>query len=110
MANLIITNYCNAECTFCFAADSRHRMIRNGSREMDETEFRDCLEFSMNGGNRELRLLGGEPTLHPFFTDFVKNNFHKHLLRVILKYYRGNLHHFDISIQSFSTEVSPPLK
>ena len=72
MANLIITKYCNAECTFCFAADSRHRMIRNGSREMDETEFRDCLEFSMNGGNRELRLLGGEPTLHPFFTDFVK--------------------------------------
>ena len=72
MANLIITNYCNAECPFCFAADSRHRMMRNGSREMDEIEFRDCLEFSMGGGNRELRLLGGEPTLHPLFKDFVK--------------------------------------
>ena len=72
MANLIITNYCNAECAFCFAADSRHRMLRNGSHEMDETEFRSWLEFSMSGGNRELRLLGGEPTLHPLFPDFVK--------------------------------------
>lgn len=72
MANLIITNYCNAECAFCFAADSRHRMMRNGSREMDETEFHDWLSFAMSGGNRELRLLGGEPTLHPLFSDFVK--------------------------------------
>ncbi len=72
MANLIITNYCNAECEFCFAADSRHRMIRSGSRQMDETEFHNCLEFTLSGGDRELRLLGGEPTLHPLFPDFVK--------------------------------------
>lgn len=72
MANLIITNYCNADCPFCFAADSRSRMLKQGSRQMDEREFRDCLDFTLKAGIRELRLLGGEPALHPWFADFVK--------------------------------------
>ena len=72
MANLIITNYCNANCAFCFAADSRHKMMQSGSCQMEETEFCKWFEFTLRGGNRELRLLGGEPTLHPDFSKFVK--------------------------------------
>lgn len=72
MANQIITNYCNADCAFCFAADSRSRMLRSGSRQMDETEVRAWLDFTMKAGIMELRLLGGEPTIHPNFADFVK--------------------------------------
>ena len=72
MANQIITNCCNADCTFCFAADSRSRMLRTGSRQMDETEVRSWLDFTMKAGITELRLLGGEPTIHPNFADFVK--------------------------------------
>lgn len=72
MANQIITNYCNADCAFCFAADSRSRMLKNGSRQMDETEVREWLDFTVKAGITELRLLGGEPTIHPNFADFVK--------------------------------------
>lgn len=72
MANQIITNYCNADCPFCFAADSRSRMLHSGARQMDETEVRKWLDFTMKAGITELRLLGGEPTIHPNFVEFVK--------------------------------------
>ena len=72
MANLILTNYCNADCAFCFAADSRVRMLGDGKRQMDEAEVRDWLDFVIAGGIRELRLLGGEPSLHPKFAEFVR--------------------------------------
>lgn len=72
MANQIITNYCNANCPFCFAADSRIRMLRSGNYQMDETEVRSWLDFTIRGGINELRLLGGEPTMHPHFDNFVK--------------------------------------
>ncbi|MBQ6502842.1 MAG: radical SAM protein [Flexilinea sp.] len=72
MANQIITNICNADCEFCFAADSRSRMLRMDAVQMAESEMRSYLDFTRRAGIRELRLLGGEPTLHPDFADFVK--------------------------------------
>ncbi len=71
MANLILTNDCNASCEFCFAAEHRSRSRRNGLRMMDGPEFSAYLEFICRTGIKELRLLGGEPTLHPQFSDFV---------------------------------------
>lgn len=72
MANQIITNYCNADCDYCFAADSRFRMLHEGKQQMDEAEVKAWLDFAIRGGIRELRLLGGEPTLHPKFPDLVR--------------------------------------
>lgn len=72
MANQILTNYCSANCDFCFAADSRSRMMRTGMRQINEAEFHAWLDFTLRAGIRELRLLGGEPTLHPLFADFVR--------------------------------------
>lgn len=72
MANQIITNVCNANCGFCFAAESRTRSLKENRRQMDETEMRDWLAFTMAAGIKELRLLGGEPTIHPRFADFVR--------------------------------------
>ncbi|MBQ6502976.1 MAG: radical SAM protein [Flexilinea sp.] len=71
MANQIITNYCSTHCDFCFAVDSRRRMLRENHFQMDETEVRAWLDFTLRGGIRELRLLGGEPTMHPCFDKFV---------------------------------------
>ena len=71
MANLILTNDCNASCEFCFAAEHRSRSRQNGFRMMDGPEFSAYLEFICRAGINELRLLGGEPTLHPQFSDFV---------------------------------------
>lgn len=72
MANLILTNYCNANCGFCFAADFRIRTARTVPAAMSDEEFDGWLDFVREAGIRELRLLGGEPTLHPLFVDFVR--------------------------------------
>ncbi len=72
MANLILTNYCNAGCEFCFAADFRIRSAKIIPSAMSGEEFSAWLDFIRNAGIDELRLLGGEPTLHPLFADFVQ--------------------------------------
>lgn len=72
MANHIITNFCNAACEFCFASDARSRMLRAEKGMMDADEFRKGLDFAIKTGIKDLRLLGGEPTLHPLFADFVR--------------------------------------
>jgi len=72
--NLIITDLCNRNCVYCFAqlrvntnGDPQHR-----ARHMSEADFDYCLDFLEKSGDRILQVLGGEPTLHPRFTDFVK--------------------------------------
>ncbi len=72
MANLILTNYCSADCAFCFAADFRVRSAQTIPAAMSAEEFDSWLDFVRKAGITELRLLGGEPTLHPLFADFVR--------------------------------------
>ena len=72
MANLIITNKCNADCAFCFATESRAGMIREKQQQMDDEDFHAWMAFLRRTGYRSVRLLGGEPTLHPRFPDYVR--------------------------------------
>ncbi len=61
--NLLITNYCNQNCSFCFAK----REMGNGAlgKEMEIDDFKKLLEdVSWNKKQRGIKLLGGEPTLH----------------------------------------------
>lgn len=72
MANLIITNDCPRSCTFCFAksrlgSSSRGSFTKTMSLEKIE-KIMDLLERS---GEKNLRLLGGEPTRHPQFEEIV---------------------------------------
>ncbi len=71
MANLIITTDCNLNCSYCFARETRKRFIR-GKTEMELSSLVDIMKFLKNSGIDELRLLGGEPSLHPEFPDFIR--------------------------------------
>ncbi len=71
MANLIISNVCSANCEFCFASSFL--------KKQDDHEKFMCLDTFMEyiglldrSAIDEVRLLGGEPTLHPLFADFVR--------------------------------------
>jgi radical SAM protein with 4Fe4S-binding SPASM domain len=50
---------------------------------MSRQDIRSIIEFLKRSGDRQLRLLGGEPTLHPEFTDIVTEgiaeDFHVHV-------------------------------
>ena len=69
MANILLTQQCVRSCPYCFAkkhmADSEPDDILTWENMM---YIADLLEHS---GEKRLSLLGGEPTLHPHFVDFV---------------------------------------
>ena len=67
MANILLTERCVRACPYCFA-----------KKQMDESEagylswenLIYLLDFLENSNHMRVSLLGGEPTLHPQFTDF----------------------------------------
>ncbi len=67
MANILITNVCNADCDFCFAREKAQNPQHFIS--MDELEQR--LRFIQSSGYTQVRLMGGEPTIHPHFQEIV---------------------------------------
>ena len=66
MANIIINNYCNLKCPYCFADDIKHDKPKN----MSIKEFKSILEFV--GYYESVSILGGEPTLHPKIKQFLE--------------------------------------
>lgn len=71
MANLSITNQCNKKCVYCFATDT---LDEYGHTYMADATFDQSLEYLKRSGLNQVRLLGGEPTLHPKFTEFVEKS------------------------------------
>jgi radical SAM protein with 4Fe4S-binding SPASM domain len=65
MANLVLTTACNRACDYCFAP-------RGGQAQyMSRETFVAALGFVERSGMDHVRFLGGEPTLHPEFGDFL---------------------------------------
>ena len=70
--NLIITSTCNKKCSFCFA---------EGKGEQKELSLEDIISIiKKSSRNEDIKLLGGEPTLHSDFAEIlnycknIKNN------------------------------------
>lgn len=70
MANVLLTQLCVRSCPYCFA-----------KKYMGEVSPRDMLswdnliylaDFILKSGNHHISLLGGEPLLHPHFSEFVQ--------------------------------------
>ena len=84
MANLLITDTCTRRCPFCFARQRVDSEREGGAKRFISREnVRAVMEFLRRSGVRDLRLLGGEPTLHPEFRDIVSEalaeQFHVHI-------------------------------
>ena len=70
MANLSVTIACNQSCSYCFAR-GLPVPAGTGQAPMTRTTYLGLLDFLRRSGIPQVRLLGGEPTLHPDFTWFV---------------------------------------
>ena len=68
MANLSITRRCRRRCRYCFAKDE---LARDHVLHMPPEVYDSALAFLGRSGVPEVRLLGGEPTEHPKFCDYV---------------------------------------
>ena len=67
MANILITTVCNANCSFCFAREN----AQESQKFIDLDDLNDRIDFIQSSGLSQIRLIGGEPTLHPKFQEIV---------------------------------------
>lgn len=78
--NILLTNECNRRCPYCFAgerisfpkAQEGESKVSPAPRFLSETDFARARAFARNSGLQRISLLGGEPTVHPEFTSFLK--------------------------------------
>lgn len=68
--NILITNNCNQNCSFCFAAEEMGN--KSIKKEMSLANFKTTLEkIKKNPEVKVIKLLGGEPTLHSHFKEII---------------------------------------
>lgn len=65
--NLVINNYCNQKCEYCFAED----IITCSKKNMTISTMQKILQFGLNSGCTHYGIVGGEPTIHPQFEDIL---------------------------------------
>lgn len=71
MANIIISDVCNLKCPFCFAREYLDA-AQHESAFIPLDVFEQRLDFLEHSDIQEIRLIGGEPTLHPHFREIVE--------------------------------------
>ncbi|MCP4216183.1 MAG: radical SAM protein [bacterium] len=74
--NLIITDVCNRNCAYCFAKsklnlETETVPVQQKDRYISMENFLVYLDFLEKSNDKKLKLLGGEPTLHPLFTQLL---------------------------------------
>lgn len=69
MPNVLLTQKCVRRCPYCFA--SKHMRGANPDLFLSWEDFIYITDFIQNSGERHISLLGGEPTLHPNFVEYV---------------------------------------
>lgn len=75
MPNIILTEYCNLNCPYCFA----NKMIQNASNKEEKIitiqQFDNILRWLIPNAIKDqdfsIGLIGGEPTLHPKFKEIL---------------------------------------
>src|SRR5512147_2414606 len=72
MANLVVADVCNMKCAFCFARDYLDASNADSAPRFIALDvFEQQLDFLARSGINEIRLIGGEPTLHPHFPELI---------------------------------------
>lgn len=80
MVNLLLTEYCNNSCPYCFAKEKVDLgKAKDPSKEITIENVKKLIEFLKKDNHYYIGLLGGEPTLHDKFPEilelFEKENF-----------------------------------
>lgn len=67
--NILLNDYCNLKCKYCFAHDTMCREPEKNNLSMENLEV--ILNFHKRNNIKHVRLIGGEPTLHPQFKEIL---------------------------------------
>ncbi|HAK45232.1 MAG TPA: hypothetical protein DCO79_04860 [Spirochaeta sp.] len=78
MANILLTEKCVRSCPYCFA--KKHMDLSDDSTFLSWEDLIYIIDLFDIQGTKHISFLGGEPTLHPEYVDFVlysaARNFH----------------------------------
>lgn len=69
MANVLLTNCCVRRCSYCFA--SKHISEASPNDYMSWEDLIYIADLQEIDNHKHMSLLGGEPTIHPEYLDFV---------------------------------------
>lgn len=69
--NILINDYCNLKCPYCFAENVMEEAKCNPVRSMTIDNLKIVLDFLYKNNEKCPRLLGGEPTIHPQFKEII---------------------------------------
>lgn len=75
MPNIVLTEYCNLTCPYCFASKMITEAKKTDTKNITLEQFSKILNWLMPTAlenNFVIGLIGGEPTLHPYFKDILK--------------------------------------
>lgn len=64
---LTINRNCNLSCQWCYAYEYTHT-----ENQMDVELAKKLIDISISVGSKSFFLIGGEPTIHPYFFDILK--------------------------------------
>jgi MoaA/NifB/PqqE/SkfB family radical SAM enzyme len=71
MPNILLTNQCDLKCPYCFAINEIVEQKPVGNNELSLKNFKIILDFLERSGDKKVRLMGGEPTLHSQFKEII---------------------------------------
>jgi len=78
MSNIILTTHCNRKCSYCFAKDNS-----NNHMQFSIDNFIKVVDWLHADNIYRVGFLGGEPTTHPNFIDFLSYTLSKRLNTLI---------------------------
>ena len=68
MPNIMLTYGCNLKCTYCFA----NEFVNKKSSYISEENFQKAIDFLTREDVTRIGIIGGEPTLHSQFKNFLE--------------------------------------
>lgn len=75
MANIMITGVCNVKCPYCFAdefVNNQNYFKDKKDIHMSKENFERAVNFILTNPKERIGIIGGEPTLHPQFKEFIE--------------------------------------
>lgn len=86
--NFVITAKCNKGCDYCFARESRNKILKSKENtEMSISTFSKILNKiprNNDGSPPVIKLLGGEPTQHEDFAEFLEELYRRRFKTTII--------------------------
>ncbi len=88
MANIMMTDVCNLHCPYCFA----NEFVNKDKNEITESAFRKAVNFIVgDGSHTTVGLIGGEPTVHSQFDQFMRELLSDKRVNRVMVYTNGIL-------------------